>query len=384
MSPEPAAYRKKQRFTTFVFFFLSGLITASWASRIPDIQGRLGMNNAQWGTVLFVIPVGLITGLIFSSWLIARYGTRFIMMLSCTGLASALCLSGVVGTGVQLMAVLFLVGVFRTLLNISINTHALQVQKLYEQPILSTFHGVWSLACFVAAGIGTLLIIWGITPALHFLGVALLAIPAIFLFSPKKGTESIAPLEKRPFFIKPDRYLFTLGCTAFCAMVCEGAMFDWSVNYFEKVVQPGKEWVTAGYTAFIVTMALGRLAGDRVIAAFGPVTVLMTNAALMAAGFTIAALFPYLMPATLRFLIIGIGDSVIVPIIYSLSAQSTKMQPGYALASVTMIGYVGFLIGPLLIGYLSEGIGMQWAFGVVGVFSLLIIILAMRIRTMKA
>jgi fucose permease len=385
MTDAPAVHRKKERWTTIVFFFLSGIITATWASRIPDVQERMGMNNAAWGTVLFLIPVGLLTGLSFSSWLIARFGPRRIMVLSCIGTAGMLCLAGAAGNGIQLMAALFSLGALRTILNISANTRAVQVQKLYDRPIISTFHGIWSGACFVAAGIGTLMIMGGVAPALHFIVMAAVAIVAALFFWERPSPQTKVVAEKRPFFIKPDRYLFLLGLIAFCGMICEGAMFDWSVNYFEKTVRADKEWVTTGYTAFIVTMALGRLTGDRAIAAFGPYALLMANGALMAAGFLVAVLFPFLLPAALGFLLIGLGDSVIIPIVYSLSAQSSKMPPSYALASVTMIGHIGFLTGPLLIGYISELWSMQWAFAVVSVFSLFIILLAIRVRKeMKA
>lgn len=383
MSLESRRPRKKERWTTLVFFFLSGIITATWSSRIPDVQQHLGLNNAAWGTVLFIVPVGLLAGLSISSWLVARYGTRRMMAISVIGFSLMLCLAGVADTRLQLMAALFGMGALRTILNISINTQSVLVQKLYERPIVSTFHGAWSGACFLAAGIGTLMIIGDITPALHFLAITLAAAGVTLFFWKSTSIGAAGPAEKRPFFVKPDRYLFLLGLTAFCGLLCESAMFDWGVSYFEKTVRPGKEWVTAGYTAFIVAMALGRLVGDRVITVFGYFTLLMINGALMATGFLLAAFFPFLLPAAIGFMIIGLGDSVIVPIVYSLSAHTTRMSPGYALASVSLIGNAGFLIGPLLIGYLSELLSMQWAFGVVSVFSLCITFLALKVRQEK-
>jgi MFS family permease len=257
------------------------------------------------------------------------------------------------------------------------------VQKLYERPIVSTFHGVWSGACFLAAGIGTVMIINNVAPAAHFLGIVAVSIPAALLFWERNKKRPPGAAEKRPFFVRPDRYLFLLGLIAFCSMMCEGAMFDWGVNYFEKVVQPGKEWITAGYTTFIIAMALGRLTGDRLIATFGYHKLLIGSGVLMALGFLLAASFPLLAPAAAGFLIIGLGDSVLVPIVYSLAAQTRKMPAGYALASVTLIGYAGFLLGPLLIGYISEAFNMQWALGMLSLFSLAISLLAIKVRKQK-
>jgi MFS family permease len=383
MSLEGHPQRRKERWITLIFFFLSGIITASWSSRIPDVQQGLGMNNAAWGTVLFIVPIGLITGLSFSSWLVARFGTRRIMVLSCIGTALTLCLAGLARTAAQLMVALYFMGAMRTILNISANTHSVMVQKLYDRPIVSTFHGVWSGACFLAAGIGTVMIVNNVVPTLHFLIISAGAVVATLLLWERHKGRPQGTADKRPFFVKPDRYLFLLGLTAFCSMLCEGAMFDWGVNYFEKAVRPGKEWVTTGYTAFIIAMALGRLAGDRAIASFGYHNLLLSCGVLMALGFLLAATFPVLWPAAFGFLLIGLGDSVLVPIIYSLSAQTHKMPAGYALASVTLIGYTGFLLGPLLIGYISEALSMQWAFGIISLFSLAITFLALKVRRQK-
>lgn len=367
-----------------MFFVLSGILTATWASRIPDVQQQLGMNNASWGTTLLGVYAGLFAGLFFSSWMIVRYGTKRIMVLSCVGTALMLCGAGFSANRVQLMAALFAFGGMRTMLNISANTQSVQVQKLYEKPIVSTFHGLWSGASFVAAGIGTLMIISGVGPTQHFLGISALAIAAALFFWPRLSKDVQPATEKRPFFIMPDRYLFLLGLVSFCGMLCEGAMFDWSVNYFEKAVRADKEWVTTGYTAFIITMALGRLTGDRATAAFGPFRLLTASGLLMAAGFLIAVLFPFLLPAAFGFLLIGLGDSIIVPTVYMLAARSAKMPPGYSIASVTLIGYGGFLLGPLLIGYTSEAASMQWAFALVSIFSLGISALALKVGKEQA
>jgi MFS family permease len=124
--------------------------------------------------------------------------------------------------------------------------------------------------------------------------------------------------------------------------------------------------------------------GDWATAAFGPFTLLMANGLLMAAGFLIAVFFPFLLPAAFGFLLIGLGDSIVVPMVYSLAARSTRMPAGYAIASVTMIGYGGFLLGPLLIGHTSEALNMQWAFGLVSLFSLCITVLAIKVKKEQA
>jgi fucose permease len=282
----------------------------------------------------------------------------------------------------MMMLVLFLFGIGRTVLNLSANTGAIEVQQLYERPIISSFHGTWSLACLIAAGIGQVSIIFDIIPGWQFSIIAFGVIICVIFFTRKRTTHQRSA-EGRPFFVKPDKYLFLLGLIALCSMLCESAMFDWSVNYFEKIVQAKKSLVTIGYIGFITTMAGGRLIGDRFIHKFGVYRVLVFCGTLMALGFTIAAMFPFLVTAALGFLLIGMGDSVLVPVIYMLASKSKKMPPSYALSSVTLIGYTGFLIGPLLIGNVSEWLGMPAAFFILSGASLSIVILSLQVRKIR-
>lgn len=143
--------RRKQRIFIALFFFISGILSATWSSRIPDIQQKLGLSNAVLGTVLSAIPVGLVTGLSFASWAVASFGAKRVVVVSTLFLALFLSLAGLASTSFVLMAMLFLVGVSRTLLNLSANAGAIEVQQLYQRPIIASFHGLWTLACFVAA-----------------------------------------------------------------------------------------------------------------------------------------------------------------------------------------------------------------------------------------
>ncbi|HEX6332666.1 MAG TPA: MFS transporter [Flavisolibacter sp.] len=377
-----APRRHSQRRSIFGFFFLSGLMTAAWSSRIPDIQRQLHLDNAALGTVLFLIPAGLMTGLLVAGRIIAGIGAGRVLFTSCIISALLLVLAGLASSATQLVIVLFMVGLGRTIYNLAANTRAVELQQLYTRPVVSMFHGVWSLACFVSAGLGTLMIILGYAPFIHFMVVALIVVLFAFVFNRKQAVEHI-PLQRKPLFVMPDRYLLVLGLIAFCAMLCEGAVFDWSVNYFEKVVHAKKSQVTAGYSAFIIMMAIGRLAGDRIIAALGVYRVLVYSGLFMAAGFAIAAFFPFLFPAVLAFLLIGIGDAVLVPVVYMMAAKSGKMTAAYALTSVTFIGYSGFVLGPLMIGHVSQAWGMPAAFLVLSVFSLIMIVLTQVVRNMS-
>lgn len=373
----------KQRWKTGVFFLLSGLIAATWSSRIPEVQKKLELQDAAWGTVLFALPAGLVSGLLLSSWLISRFGTKKIILFAMIISALLLFALGISGRQAQVMIFLFLLGFMRTVLNMSINTHAVVVQQSFARPILSKFHGIWSIACFAAAGIGQLMIILNIIPAIHFTWVSVLVIVAVILNSRSRNNNRHVPPEKRPLLVKPDAYLWLLGGIAFCGMIGENIMFDWSINYFDQVIETDKHYVTLGYICFISMMSIGRLTGDRLVHRYGHLKILFANGILMSAGFFIVALFPQLATAATGCLLIGIGDATIVPVVYSLAAQTSKMPPNYALASVTIVGYCGFLTGPLLMGTVSQNLGMSWGFFIVGIMATGISLLSLRIKKYK-
>jgi fucose permease len=375
--------RSQQRRVLTVFFFLSGLVAASWSSRIPDVQHKLQLSNAALGTVLFALPVGLTTGLAIASWLVSSFGPKRMMIASAIFNAIALVLTGVADTSVILMVCLFLLGIGRTVFNLASNTASIELQHHYQKPIISTFHGIWSVAALASAGVGTVMIVYNVVPPYHFLTIAIIMVAATVAWGRKKKND-VPTKERKPFFVMPDKYLFLLGLIVLCAMLCEGAMFEWSVNYFEKVVKTEKSFVTTGYISFILAMSFGRLVSDRLIGRFGVFRMLLINAVLMASGFAIAAAFPFTLPAAFGFLLIGLGDSTLVPMIYMLAAKSKKMATAYALSSVTLIGYTGFLISPLLIGNVSHHYGMVATFFVLSCISLLVILLALRVRKMVA
>lgn len=166
--------RGQHRLVVTGFFFLSGMLASSWSSRIPHIQNSLNLTNAELGGILFAIPVGLIAGLNAGSWLVATFGTKRVMLVSCIISAVLLVLTAVITTSVQLIIVLFFIGLARTIYNLSINTASIEVQQQYNKPIISGFHGIWSLAGFIAMGVGAVMISNTIEPYYHFYWLALL------------------------------------------------------------------------------------------------------------------------------------------------------------------------------------------------------------------
>jgi MFS family permease len=265
------------------FFFISGLCFATWASRIPDIQRHIGLGKAELGTVLFASPVGSMLCLPLAGWLVTKFGSRNCLLVGSFIYAAILCMIGFVDTVWQLVAALFFFGMSGNLMNISVNTQAVGVEALYRRSIMASFHGLWSLAGFTGAAIGTLMVSLGISTLSHFLIVAALMSMAVIVFFRFTLKEDDRGREKTKFKFSWNNVqsIITLGIIAFCCMGCEGCMFDWSGIYFRDVVKSPVQLVTVGYTVFMATMATGRFIADAMVTRFGTTRVLQASGTLI-------------------------------------------------------------------------------------------------------
>lgn len=378
--------KKRIRLAVALVYFSMGLCFASWASRIPDIKTSLHLNDGMLGSILFALPVGQFIMMPFSGKLVTRFGSHRTILFAIPIYTLCLCNIGFVEKGWQLAIALFLFGLAGNLCNISINTQGVSAEKLYDRPIMASFHGGWSLAGFTGALIGLLMINLKVPPRWHFITVILLVWTIIrinypFLIKTKPGAHKDEP--KRKFFGKPDGILLQLGIIGFCSMASEGAMFDWSGVYFKDVVKAPASLVILGYTSFMIMMATGRFVADYFISKIGRKRLLQICGVMISTGLFTAVLFPYLIPCTIAFMLVGLGVSSIVPTVYSAAGRHTKVPTGIALATVSSVSFLGFLMGPPLIGYISEMFGLRYSFAIIGVFGLGIALLVSRIKALQ-
>ena len=380
--PITALTNRQVRIAVSAFFFCQGLSFASWASRIPDIKTTLALTDAGLGSILLALPAGQLTAMPFSGRLVTHFGSKKVLRIC--SVIYALCLTniGLATQPWQLAIALYLFGICGNMCNISGNTQAIRAEKLYERPIMASFHGAWSTAGFTGAAIGLLMTGLHVVPYLHFWIVALLTISvAIIAQSWLQSGRSIVT-EKRSFFSKPDGMLVQLGIIGFCSMASEGAMFDWSGVYFKQVVHAPPSLIVLGYASFMVMMATGRFIGDKLIERHGRKKMLQVSGVLISTGLFIAVLFPYLVTATIGFLIVGFGVSSIVPMVYSSAGRVSKIPPGMALAAVSSISFLGFLMGPPLIGYIAQLFSLRHSFAVIGLFGFAIAIMVSKLKAL--
>lgn len=366
----------KSRIAVSAVFFAYGLTFASWASRIPSIQQNLAISDGVLGLVLFALPAGLFLCLPFSGWIINHFGSRKIVIVSGLIYTGLLLLIGLAQNLPQLIGVLFVFGFFSSLLNIAVNTQAAGVEAAYSKPIMASFHGMWSLAGFAGAAIGTLMMGFGVEPAYHFVLIFFLMLLIIAMSSSDMIARDEGQSSAGLKFVMPDKPLLKLGTIAFCSLICEGTMFDWSGVYFLKVVKAEPAWVGAGYTAYMIAMASGRFVADWVTHRIGVQKVLQLSGLLTVSGLLISVLFPQQWPAIVGFLIVGLGVSSVVPLAYSAASKSRTMPASQALSTVTTIGFFGLLVGPPLIGIIAGASSLRTAFTFLILMGILVLVLS--------
>jgi len=377
----PKSTPNRIRLAVSLFYFGQGIAFASWASRIPDIKHSLSLTDGALGSILLALPLGQLVTMPISGRLVTKYGSKKILSLTAPLYVLALSNLGLATAPWHLAVFLFLFGIIGNMCNIAVNTQGVEAEKLFGRPIMTSFHGAWSIAGFTGALVGLLMVNFQVVPYYHFWIIAVLIWINVFInhkhLVPGKG----AVTERKPkLFVKPEGVLLQLGIIGFCSMATEGAMFDWSGVYFKEIVKAPESLVILGYASFMVMMAAGRFLGDSIIVKLGRKRTMQFSGLIISTGMFISVFFPYIITATLGFMLVGIGVSSIVPTVYSVAGKNGKVSAGMALAMVSSVSYLGFLMGPPLIGYISALSSLQYSYAVIGCFGLFITFIVAKIR----
>jgi MFS family permease len=381
-----SAYLTRVRFATALFFFGMGFCFATWASRIPDLKLSLNLSEADLGTILFALPIGQLIAMPLSGKVVAKYGSRKIAILGLLSYAFFLTLLGLPTQSWQLGLGLFLFGFFGNFCNIAVNTQGVYTQQLFEKPIMGSFHGSWSLAGFSGALLALIMLYFKLNPFEHFVtvfGIIILLIAFNYRYLVETSSNKIEEKEKVSFFKIQDKSLIWLGVISFCCMASEGIMFDWSGVYFKEIVKAPGSLVVLGYTSFMVTMAIGRFLSDILVGKFGPRKVLIVSGFVISIGLYMAVLFPNLIVCTLAFMLVGFGVSNVIPIVFNEAGKSKKVSTSIALTTVSSISFIGFLVGPPVIGYIADLTSLKYSFAFIGVFGVFISMLTIKLRLFR-
>lgn len=368
---------RRRRLAVSGLFFITGLCFSSWASRIPDFQAYFRLTEGQLGTMLLGMPAGSLIALPLAAWAVYRFGSRGVILAGASMYLLGLVSLGLAESSFQLAFLVVLFGLLGNIMNISLNTQALAVEKAYGRNILSSFHGSWSLAGFAGAGLGALMVFFQLSPIQHYLVIGVLGFALLLMARPyilPDGTGKSAS-ESGFVFKRPDSLIFRIGLVGFCGMMCEGCMFDWSGVYMAKVVNTHPSLVAFGFFSFMGAMAAGRFLADRFANKLGKIAVLRFSGFLIFIGLCLAVLVPGLVMTLLGFALVGLGTAAVVPLSYSIVGRSTTYPPGVAIAMVSTISFFGFLLGPPIIGFIAELMNLQASFAIISLMGLTIAVL---------
>ncbi len=350
-----------------VRFLIHGLVASAWISRIPTLQSSLSLNNAALGLCLLGTAVGSMMAIPTTGWLITKFGSKRITTWSTIAFCLALVGPTFADSAASLFTLLVLYGAAAGANDVAMNSQAVAVEEQLGTPTMSRFHALFSIGAMAGAMIGGIAAAHEVTPRTHLAFVSAILLLAAAMTSsmlldaqdetPSSGAEPATKLR----LTKLPATAITLVVIGFCMFLSEGAMADWTSVYLKQSLFAGPGEAAAGYAVFSGGMAVFRLIGDVVTKRLGPVATARTGALVAASGVSLALLSPSPFWAFPGLALAGAGFSVIVPLVFAAGGRVQGLQRGAAVALVSGSGYIGFLFGPPIIGYLSQWITLRGA-----------------------
>lgn len=360
---------------TRLIFLVAGMGMSAWAPMVPYAKARLGLDDAQLGAALLAFGGGSMLSMPFVGWLAHRLGNRVMIIAAGLLMCVALPWLAMVDSVSALIAALVYFGIMLGAVDVAMNAHAVEVERLDGGRLMSGFHGLFSVGGLTGAAVTSGLLAMHVPLVFAASAIALvLAILVLFLRGgllderPPVGTP-----KTRSGFRWPHTLAWLLGLLCFVSFIAEGAMLDWSAVFLRDFRGVAESSAGFGYACFSVAMVAGRFIGDRLIGRYGPVWAVRVGAGLAAAGFLVTACVPGVMASMVGFVLIGLGSSNIVPVMFSAAGRLPGTPPAIAIATATTLGYLGLLCGPALIGFLAHAISLPMAFA--GVAGLLVMVM---------
>ncbi len=385
-----AASLTRTRWAVSLLFLLNGVLFSTWVSRLPSVQQARGLSHGELGLGLLGMALGALLAMPLAGRFSARVGSRRVSVVSALGYLVALPWLAWAPDGPAFFLGLFGFGAAHGALDVAMNAQAVAVEERARRPIMSSFHALFSAGGLAGALLGTGFAAFGTRPWAHFSVVAagLLAMAALASFPyllaaeisrPVLPESAATPTPKKK--TKLSGRLVLLGAIAFCSMLGEGAMADWSAIYLREITGASESLAAVSYAAFSVAMMTGRIFGDGLTARCGSVRLVRGGGALAGLGLLLALVSAQPLASLIGFAAVGAGLATIVPQVITAAGRVAAADPGPALATTTTIGYFGFLIGPPLIGFVAEVAGLRLALGVMVAACAALVALASYVRT---
>ena len=368
-----AAVRRARR-AVALLFFVNGFVIGTWAAHIPLVEERLAISHSTLGIALLAMAFGGLLAMPLAGPMIARFGSALVTRGATAILLIAFLLPILAPTPGLLMLALFLFGAANGIMDVAINAHGVAVERSLGRPLMSSFHGMWSLGGLVGSGFAALLL-----PSMPsftqvassvVVGGALSVAGLIFLLPASADRRS-----RGNAFAWPNRAALGLGALCFLSLMSEGAIVDWAALHLKAGFELSAGLAATGFTAFSALMALSRFSGDWLRSRFGAKELVRWSAVLSAAGLVVAIAAPVPLLAIGGFALVGLGLGNLIPVLFGAAGRIPGPSPGISIAAVATFGYSGFVVGPPLIGFVADATSLAQALVLV-VFACLAIALS--------
>jgi len=350
---------------TRIMFFVAGFATATWAALVPFAKLNTGVNDGTLGLLLLCLGGGALAAMPLTGALTTRFGCRAILICSVVLFSITLPLLPIINSPMLLAIALLLFGIGIGTTDCAMNVQAIIVEKAAAKPLMSGFHGFYSVGGIAGAGAMSGLLMMGLDP-LYACLVCALFILLLLAFSVASLLGYANPAEGKAFAI-PRGAVLVLGAICFVVFLAEGTVLDWSAVFLTEHRQLSDTLGGLGFACFSALMTAGRLTGDKIVAYFGPKKVVISGALIAVAGFALIVFTPWWAVSLLGYALIGIGCANIVPVMFSAIGRQNSMPQAVAVPAVTTLGYMGVLAGPASIGFIAHHSSLPLAFLMVAV-----------------
>ncbi|MFT2790633.1 MFS transporter [Serratia sp. T13T92] len=356
---------------TRLAFFIAGLAMATWAPLVPFAKTRIAIDDGSLGLLLLCIGVGSIMAMPLTGLLTGKFGCRRVILLAGIALCIDLPLLVLMDSTLGMALALLLFGAAIGMIDVAMNIQAVVVERASNRAMMSGFHGFFSIGGIAGAG-GVSALLWlGLGPLQATL-IAVVAILALLLIASKNLLRESGGDKEGPMFVLPRGWVMFIGLLCFIMFLAEGSMLDWSALYLTTMRGMDHNQAGLGYALFSIAMTIGRLNGDRVVNAMGRYQVLLLGSLCAAIGLALAITINSAIASLIGFMLVGVGASNVVPILFSAAGNQRVMPANLAIASVTTVGYAGILAGPAVIGLIAQISSLTFALACVAALLLIV------------
>ncbi|MEM0899481.1 MAG: MFS transporter [Pseudomonadota bacterium] len=367
-------------------FFANGFVIGHWAPKIPVMVDRLGITEATLGQMIILFGLGAVISLIVGAGMVLRFGSMPVVRWTSLLLTPSLVLLTITPTVITTAIAMLWLGMFLGAMDNAMNANGVEVEIGLKKPVMSSYHGFWSLGG-VAGGLtgGGLLAYYGemghaIIVSAMTLAIVLYAWPRVYssTASPVGSNEDSQAFKK--FQLPRAVGIYMLGIATMLLFAPEGTAIDWSALYLRDELNAPTLITGYAVAAFSLAMAIMRFLGDRIRSRFGDVLVFFASVFFGAVGFAVAGTAKGVVSACLGFLIAGFGLANAVPIVFSAAGKFPAVSPSVGIAIITVFGYGGLLFIPALVGFVAETFSLGFVFAAWGVVLLAIALMTPVIR----